>query len=144
MSAKRQRSSQTATIAIQALPIAQPQVGANAAITNEASSMLTSAMRFARRLTAPSRSQTRIIGPNTTCLYSHACRRCEPREAKNEASNTKGTVGKPGTKIPMMPNPNASNAKLNHSQRKAPSFGMLGSSAPGIGSRGTRTPSSGG
>ena len=69
------------------------------------SAIMPMANRLARRETAPSRSQSRIIGPNCRCASNQACRRREPRAAANAASSTNGTVGKPGTTMPTMPMP---------------------------------------
>ena len=46
---------------------------------------------------------TRIIGPNWRCASSQACRRVEPRAAAKAESSTNGTVGRPGSTMPMSP-----------------------------------------
>ena len=63
------------------------------------------ASHLARRLTAPCVCQSRMIGPNWRCASNHRCNRCEPRAAAKAASNTNGTVGKPGTTMPIKPSP---------------------------------------
>ena len=69
------------------------------------SAIMPIASRLARRETAPSRSQSRIIGPNCACASNQSRKRFEPRAAANADSSTNGTVGNPGSTMPTMPRP---------------------------------------
>ena len=83
------------------------QRGAVAKKMIEHAAMVPMDQRLAERLTAPLACQSRIIGPYSRCASSHACSFSEPFAAAQAASSTKGVVGRPGRKMPMMPRPSA-------------------------------------
>lgn len=49
------------------------------------------------------RSQSRTIGPKWRCSLSQRWKRGDVRDQQPAASNTNGTVGKPGKKMPIIP-----------------------------------------
>ena len=61
------------------------------------------ASHFDLRLTAPCACQSRMIGPKCRCASSQRYSRCEPRAAAKADSSTNGTVGRPGTTMPIRP-----------------------------------------
>lgn len=107
------RHNHSPTISMIALPPAAiHNRGAVANISPAHSSMVIDAAHLARRLTAPLRCQSRIIGPKMRCAHSHACNRVEPRAAAHAASKTNGVVGKPGSTMPITPSANATHASV--------------------------------
>lgn len=60
---------------------------------------------FTRRLTPRCRSQSRSIGPKVFERSNRALSSGDPRNKKKLVKSTNGTVGTPGTAMPMMASP---------------------------------------
>jgi hypothetical protein len=68
-------------------------------------SIIVVAIHFARRLTAPCASQSRIAGPKRACACRRRWSRSEPRAAAHAAISTKTVVGITGRNAPTTPRP---------------------------------------
>lgn len=79
--------------------------GVTSVMITAQTTMLIVAAHLARLLTDPVACQSRITGPNCRCACSQRWRRAEPRIAAQAEMRMKTVVGKPGTKIPIMPRP---------------------------------------
>lgn len=78
--------------------------------------IITQASHLARRGMAPWSRQRRMGEPSCWWASSHASRRGQPCPAAQAAANTKGTVGKPGRKMPSTPSARLSKASARHSR----------------------------
>lgn len=89
-------------------------------------SMVIVAKYLARRLTAPSRSQSCSIGPKRRLLRIQPCRRWDPRAAANAASRMNGVVGTTGRTMPMTPSTSDIAASPSQSARPRRLLASLG------------------
>ncbi len=65
------------------------------------------ATHLVRRVRLRCSSQLRNIGPINLCRNIHRCTRGDAFAKQAAANKTKGVVGKPGRKMPIMPSSNA-------------------------------------
>lgn len=102
------------------MPLASAQAHGGVGLshmTAEASSIIPLAIHLLRRRMRPPFSQSRNIGPMRRLRRIQTCKRREPRAAQNEASSMNGTVGNPGSAIPIRPSINARQAAASHKPR---------------------------